>query len=258
MDPIRGNLIGTLRDATSASADDVPELNLYDSALLAAMATHDLREPLQAIQSFVSVMLGERVGPINEIQRDYLNTIYLAGRRLERLIQDVQLTMTRDRSVTFYPSQEHVREHVEACCKELTPLAEGYGIRFQLACEGRVDEFVRIDPMRLDQIVLNLLENAMRYATRDTVVQVRLRQTQRRVCVLIENQIDYQIEQHPREWFRPYNREGGGDRSGQRGIGLGLSVVAYLVGQHRGHMVTRLRGTTLTIGFVLATPPMLT
>src|SRR5690349_20886116 len=184
-----------LLTSTGAETDLTLDIDGSPSAnmLFAAMATHDLREPLQAIQSFVSVMLGERVGPINDIQRDFLNTIYLAGRRLERLIQDIYLIVAHDQDFVIEPADVVIREQLEACCRELAPLAEGYGLQFETTFEGRTTDVARLDPLRFDQMVLNLLENAMRYGARDTSVRIRTRQTRRRLLVLVSNQVDHAI-----------------------------------------------------------------
>lgn len=219
--------------------------------LFASMAAHELREPIHAIQSFLSVILRERIGPINAVQRDFLTSAYLAGRRLERLVNDVQLMIARERAFDVRPEPVDLLAHVNAACRELASIAEGYHVTLAVAPEPGGNWELRADPTRLDQMVLNLLENAVRYASAESTVQVRLRSSGSRVLCLIENAVDQPPSEDPGVWFTPFRRgerPGGPERSG---LGLGLAVVAHLVEAHGGQMVTRSRGLLVTIGFVL-------
>src|SRR5438270_1246958 len=157
--------------AGSAEADQrVPERGLF-----AALAAHELREPVHAIQSYLSVILRERVGPLNAVQRDFLTTMQQAGRRLERLIDDVQLMVTHEQGFPLRPEPTDLLERAAAACRELAPTAEGYGLRLSVEPSGDGPWGCVADPARLDQVLLNLVENALRYALSGTTVRVQLR-----------------------------------------------------------------------------------
>lgn len=223
----------------------------FDREVFASMAAHELREPIHAIQSFLSVILRERIGPINAVQRDFLTSAYLAGRRLERLVDDVQLMVTRGRGFEIHPQPVDLLRHVQAACRELAPIAEGYRVQLLVDSGGGSDWMLRADPIRLDQVLLNLIENAVRYASADSTVRVGLRASARRLLCVIENAVDRPPAEAPAEWFMPFRR---GERTGgseRRGLGLGLAVAAWLVEAHGGRLCARARGTHVTVGVCL-------
>lgn len=215
------------------------------------MAAHELREPIHAIQSFLSVILRERIGPINAVQRDFLTSAYLAGRRLERLIDDVQLMISRERGFEIRPEQVDLLSHVNSACRELAPIAEGYHVSLAVSPRGHGAWELRADPTRLDQVVLNLVENAVRYAAAGSTVHVRLRSSPSRLLCAIENAVDQPPSEDPAEWFTPFRRGERPNAPQRAGLGLGLAVVAHLVDAHGGRMLTRSRDRLVTIGFVL-------
>jgi signal transduction histidine kinase len=249
--------LGTVSPPLVIGINDVGETNESPSmalpererAVFASMAAHELREPIHAIQSFLSVILRERIGPINAVQRDFLTSAYLAGRRLERLIDDVQVMISRERGFEVRPEPCDLLTHVNAACRELAPIAEGYHVELAVVPHGS-DWDVPADPVRLDQVVLNLVENAVRYAAAGSTVRVRLRCSPSRVLCIIENTVDEPPQEDPAEWFQPFQR-GRRDGPERPGLGLGLAVVAYLIDAHGGVMLTRARGTVVSIGFAL-------
>jgi signal transduction histidine kinase len=235
-----------------ASTDEYDYLQeiLRDRETLAAMATHDLREPIQAIQSFISVILKERIGPINAIQRDFLTTAYVTSRRLERLVEDVQVLIQRGQGFSIVPEDTNLYEHATAAVRELRPTADVYGVELIVEADEAVGWSVWIDPLRLDQILLNLIENAIRYSAADTEVRVSLRRSPTRMLVLVTNVTERQPRDDPYSWFAPFQRGDHARRAGGRGLGLGLTVIGHLVRAHGGHVLARSRNNRVTLGFV--------
>jgi signal transduction histidine kinase len=221
-----------------------------ERGLYASMAAHELREPIQAIQGFLSVILRERVGSLNDVQRDFLRTSYLASRRMERLINDVQVMYGRDQGFTIKPETTDLLTHAETCCRELGPIAESRGLRILVDAPGSGPWSLYADPTRLDQIILNLVENAIRYSSAESTIQVRLRQGGSRLLLVVENETEHRASD-PKSWFEPFRRGHLNGENQHTGLGLGLTVVRHLVEAHHGKIITRLRGNRVSIGVVL-------
>jgi signal transduction histidine kinase len=217
----------------------------------AAMAAHELRAPVHAIQSYLSVILRERVGPLNAVQRDFLTTMQQSGRRLERLIDDLQVMITYERGFALRIEPTDVLAQATASCRELAPSAENYGMRVSVEPRGTGPWVIDVDPLRLDQIVINLVENAIRYAHSGTTVHVRLRRSPSRLLCVVHNVTDRVIPDDVRDWFKPFERGESHTGDERPGLGLGLPVVQHLVEAHRGRMLARARGQNVAIGFVL-------
>ena len=137
-----------------------------------ANMSHELRTPLNAIIGFTGTLLMRLPGPLTEAQEKQLNTIQGSARHLLSLINDLL-------DVAKIESGKHELRLAPVSCAEvidevaasLRPLAEKKGIAFEVAAAG--DLVVRTDRRALSQIVINLVNNAIKY-TDDGTVSVRL------------------------------------------------------------------------------------
>lgn len=237
--------------------DDVEQISNYqimarlraaDSELhqFISMAAHELREPLHAIQGFLSVVLRERVGPLGALQHEFLSSAYVAGRRMERLVDDLQVLVVGERGFPMHFERVDLLEHANACVRELAPQAEGYGVRVVVDARGAGPWIAWCDPVRIDQVLLNLIENAMRYSDPAADIVVRLRRAASGVQMTVHNAVDVKPREHPRRWFTAFVR---GHQGHERthGLGLGLSVAQHIVERHGGRITACALGTRVAI-----------
>jgi signal transduction histidine kinase len=235
---------GRQHPALNVRATD-PELHQFIS-----MTTHELREPLQAIQGFLSVILHNRVGTLNAVQHDFLSSAYVAGRRLERLICDLQTLVIGERAFPINCETCDMHAHAIACTRELASVAENYGVSIVVETRGHGPWVAWCDPERVDQVLLNLIENAIRYSSHSSVVRVRLRVAADGIQVTVHNQIDCVPYEDTRRWFAPFTR-GSQVATQPVGLGLGLAVAEHLVQRQGGQIAARMRRRHVAIRFAL-------
>ena len=226
---------------------------MQDRERLTALLAHDMRQPLHAVQSFLQVVLAERTGPLNERQRDFLETANNTTRRLAMLVEDFQQLVSDSPTLRFSPHPVDLRDHVLACITELQPLATSRDIEVWIDRIGDGPRQISADPLRLDQILLNLLENAILHSRPDSVVRVRLRATRSRILCLVENETALASSDSIESWYEPGRRYEPAANS-EHGRGLGLSVVRYLVDAHAWRRIGRIRDGVVSIGFTLSRP----
>lgn len=223
---------------------------MYEKQMqLAAMVVHELRGSAHAIQAYTSVLASETPGPLNAVQRDFLLSMGKAIRRLDRLVNDIQIIVAGSRGFSIHVERVDVLSTLAACTAELESSARAFGVVIQVEETGPI--VIDVDPIRVEQIILNLLENAIKYSATGTPIRVRVRPSRTRVLLLVENQIERPLEGVPRHWFAPFVRGTRSSEDHPGGFGLGLAVVNMLVAAHGGHVVTRATGTTVAIGMVL-------
>lgn len=249
----------TGRDDQRVVVDGVRDVAGIPSNVLAEMAAHDLREPIHSIEGFVSILLTERAGTLTAMQRDFLTSMFRSARRLERLITDIQVLLAGADGFPLAVEPVDFEPLVRACIQELAGAAEDAGLHVTLARDERhLPGTLLADPVRLEQILLNVLENAIHYADPGSVVRVSIRRSTTRVLCVVENDSVRIADEDPTHWFRPYERgtAGAGRRSGR---GLGLAVVDLLVHAHGGRLAARRRAGRVTIAVALpmaATQPV--
>lgn len=217
--------------------------------LVAKTAVHELREPVQAILSFLCVLLEERTGPLSDLQRDFLATADQATRRLKRRIDDLQLIMTEHMDITIRPEAIDLVSRVHACCHELSQIASGYDVQLEVDT-GELSQFPRIwaDPDRFDQILLNLIENAIQYSIRGEKVCISVRSCQPESwSVTVRNTIGELLNEDPSTWFAPQTRGQNGITIRRNGQGLGLTAAKALTCAQGGEISAGVYGQTVAI-----------
>jgi signal transduction histidine kinase len=219
---------------------------------LAAIATHELRGPVNTLQAFLSILLREQPGPLNEIQRDFVSSMYVISRRLERFADDIEVMMAEGKGLSIVRRQVDLLRLVNECVREVLPAADsfGVGIAFNRSPEKQWEAL--LDPVRFSQITVNLIENAARNAVEGTTVNVMLRVSVSRILLVVENEaVDQLPEGGLANWFTPFKRGATSSQRAPSGAGLGLAVVTHLVSALGGKVVTRAQGQHVSIAVQL-------
>jgi signal transduction histidine kinase len=205
---------------------------------LLSVVSHELRTPVTVIAGYNKLLLSEEVGPLTKEQRRFLEESQKSCQRLDGFIGNLVEASRADKG-------SHV---LELCHAPLAPVFEGVremlrspleecGMTLQIETPCR-DE-VRFDRLRVEQILLNLLGNAIKYGRPGGTIEVSVARTDvpdadGREFVAISVADDG--PGIPEAWhdriFEPYVQCGEEGRAG--GLGLGLSICRRLVEAHGG------------------------
>lgn len=227
-----------------------PAADDLDQTQLAHLMAHELRQPAQAIRSFVSILLYERAGPLNDVQRDFLHTADHAVRRLERLISDIEVTLTQSSALSLVAEPLDLLHQLQACLREVQPLAEANQVSLRVNAPAGVSFICEADPDRIDQVLLNLIENACHYATRGTTVELTLRRSRTRMLCTVTNCVEA-IPLDADSWSAAFWRGNASKARHPQGKGLGLTVINQLIAAHGGYTLSRFSDASVSVGFVL-------
>ncbi len=136
--------------------------NRAKSAFLANMS-HELRTPLTAILGFSELLLDEKVGKLNDVQKDFLNDIYTSGKHLLNLINDIlDISKVEAEKMDFSIEKVDLKNVINSSKTFIIPLAEKKHLQL-------IDEipdkkvFVKADEGRLKQVLYNLYSNAVKF-----------------------------------------------------------------------------------------------
>lgn len=150
-----------------------------------ADASHELRTPLAVVQNESSVALGRVDRPASEYQ-DALQVIRSAGRRMARIVDDLFLLARADTGdLPIRTEPLYLNDLIAECAREARTLAAARKLR--LCVDGAADAPFEGDEMLLRRLVLNLIENAIKYTPSGGRIDVRLFVSHRNYRVEIED-----------------------------------------------------------------------
>lgn len=198
------------------------------SAFLATMS-HELRTPLNSIIGFTGILLQELPGPINTEQRKQLEMVRGSSRHLLALINDV-LDISKIEAGQLEVRREpfDLAACIERAVGAVRPLAEKKGLTLESSVPVGVGQVVG-DSRRVEQVLLNLLTNAVKFTDRGRVsLEVasdddRVRMTVRDTGVGIQSADLAAL-------FQPFRQVGSGLARSHEGTGLGLAICRRLAG----------------------------
>ena len=218
-----------------------------------ANTSHEIRTPLSSILGFTHLLREQGYNVNSTRHREYLNIILASGQHLLALINDI-LDLSKIEANQLNLQWETAK--VEDLCRSVLLLvkekASDKGLELRLDVDPNATTFV-VDPLRLKQMLFNLLSNALKFTTRGAVgLQVRL------VGVFLHFTVwdtgTGISKEQQNQLFRPYSQIANNVVSRGEGTGLGLSLTRRLAELHGGWVAVESepsRGSRFTIALPL-------
>lgn len=231
--------------ARLAEAAKAAELRVRDEAMrssLLSAVSHDLRTPLAAITGAITT-LRDRTAPLDPAQRgDLEEAIQEEAERLERLLANL-LEMTRLEAGGVHVRREWIPLD-EIIGAALGRLDDALGERAITLDLSRAPRLVPVDPILLEQVFVNLFENAAKYTPRGTPLDIEAFATgdadaRAEVVILVQDRGAGIPEEALAHVFEKFHR---GAHPGVGGVGLGLPICRGIVEAHGGSIVAEPRG----------------
>ncbi len=208
--------------------------------------SHDIRTPMNAITGFASIAY-EHLDDSDKV-RDCLSKILTSSEHLQNLINQI-LDMSRIESgkVTLDVSQVNISELTDSIFSMMSPLAKNKNLDFKLSADKIQDVHIYADILRLRQILINIIGNAIKFTNEGGWICFTVEQLKSHTngyglyrFVIKDNGIGMSEEFQTRI-FEPFEREKNTTVSGITGTGLGMAITKSLVDMMNGSISVRSR-----------------
>jgi signal transduction histidine kinase/ActR/RegA family two-component response regulator len=199
-----------------------------------AMVSHELRTPLTAIIGYSRLLTRQVHGPLTSKQLEHQEAIFRGAQRLSDLINDLlDVSRLEAGRVELNPRPTHVRHVVDQVITVVTVAAQAKQIRIENAVPADL-ALVQADPSRLQQILVNLVGNGVKFSSSAGLVRVTAGRQREQVWVAVEDRgVGIPKDELARIWDPFYQVEAPMQRR-HGGSGLGLAIVRRLVELHGG------------------------
>jgi len=228
------------------AVEEMRELDRIKSQFLANMS-HELRTPLNSIIGFSRVILKGIDGPVSDQQHQDLSAIYNSGQHLLGLINDIlDLSKIDAGKMELSMEELNIVDTIKSVMATAVGLVKDKPVKLKMEMDATLPT-VRADPMRIRQILLNLISNAAKFTEEGSVtisaeVQTTSSNRQEMVISIIDTGPGIALEDQSK-LFLAFSQVDSSPTRKTGGTGLGLSICQRLVDLHGGKI-----GVHSTIG----------
>lgn len=236
--------IATLGRTMNTLSDNIVEKEQVKNEFISSIS-HELRTPLTSIKGWAITLKGE-VEDQNSVLQQGLNIIENENDRLSRMVEELlDFSSYVSGKMKLYRETADVTELVKSIVTQLGPRAESFSLSLTLQYE---DEHIPafIDQNRVKQVILNILDNAIKFTPAGGTIHVKISQTDNYVIL---DTTDSGIGISPQEINKVTSRFYKGTHS-QSNTGLGLSISEEIIKMHQGELTIESvlgKGTTVRI-----------
>ncbi|RWX44122.1 Signal transduction histidine kinase [Candidatus Electrothrix aarhusensis] len=197
------------------------------------MAAHDLRKPIGLLMTYSGFLVEETADVLNSEHLGFLETIHASCGNMAQLVDDL-LDVSAIEAGVFPLRLEHVNlaalfsaslepNRVQACQK---------GVQLDVDCRGLSGAI--LDAAKIEQVIGNLVANAIEYSVPGAVVAVRLTCDDRFIRFFVQDHGSGILPEEVGQLFKPFQKASTVKTAGERSTGLGLLISRKIIDAHSG------------------------
>lgn len=222
-----------------------------------SITSHELRTPMSIIKGYIQIMLKGNLGSINNEQIKALEIILRNSNRLDTLIQDIlDISRLESGTMKFITEKTNMKNILEQTIEPIQSFADIKNIKITINLEENLPDLI-IDQERIKQVIINLLNNAIKFSYEDSIVTISFKKTEEYVLFEIQDfGIGIPKDKQDKIFEIFYQVDARKDRNfGSAGLGLAISRGIILA--HGGNIwVESEPGKGSTFRFTLPIKPI--
>lgn len=196
-----------------------------------ANVSHDLRTPLNSIIGFSEALGGKIFGDLNDKQSEYVEDIKASGIKLLGMINEIlDIAKIESHTLKLNLSTFNISDAIIEACNIITPLAA----KKNLTIKKEIEEPIEIiaDYMKIEQILLNILSNAIKYAKSEIIIATNLK-GENLVISIKDDGIGIPKKHHKKIFSKFFQVE---SAKTEASTGLGLTIAKEFTKLHDGNI----------------------
>jgi PAS domain S-box-containing protein len=242
--------------AAQAARAEADSANTVKDEFLATLS-HELRTPLTSILGWSHLLTDGKLDKQQTVSA--IETIARNARAQGRLIDELlDISRIRTRKISLDLRVVKLAPLIQAVVDDVRPAADARSINLEAAFDSNLGPILG-DPDRLQQIVWNLLTNAIKFTPKGGDVHVRLERNDSHALITVNDSGQGIATEHLPHIFERFRQADSSNTRSNSGLGLGLSIVRQLVELHRGTVTAESSGenTGATFRVMLPLPSLL-
>lgn len=199
-----------------------------------SIASHQLRTPLSIVKGYLSMILEGDYGPIREPMIDPIHKVYISAERLINLVDNL-LDISRIESgrIHYDFTTLQLADVALSVAHEFKIQADKKGLDLKYNPPAETLPLVKADTMRIREIIINLVDNAMKY-TKSGGMEISLKKEKGKVILSVTD-TGIGLDKEEKEIiFQKFSRGDGGNAMHVDGSGLGLFIAKKIIKDHDG------------------------
>jgi two-component system NtrC family sensor kinase len=189
-----------------------------------------------AIKGYIQIMLKGNLGTINEGQKHSLEVILRNSNRLDRLIQDIlDISRLESGTMKFVTQKTDVIKMVKEIAEIMQASADLKRIKINTETGIEIPELI-IDKDRITQVIVNLLNNAIKFSPDDSMIHINIRKEKEDVLFEVQDHGRGIPEEHHKKIFQTFYQVDSKADTKFGGAGLGLAICYGIILAHDGRI----------------------
>ena len=223
-----------------------------------SLASHQLRSPLTAIKGYTSMLLEGSFGAISDNQKEAIDRVFQSSSHLAKVVEDLlNVSKIEQGGLKFEMAPFDFEKVAQDLSTDLSITAQKKGLDLKYVSDGK-PHTVMGDMEKIRQVVLNIIDNAIKYTEKGSVTVAVKHDDIRNIDILTVTDTGMGISPEEKEvLFQKFSR-GEGGKTNTSGSGLGLYLAKQIAEAHGGHVGIDSpgvgKGSTFTIELKSVTP----
>ncbi len=224
-----------VQEEIEKSNEQLKQLNEQKNMLL-GMAAHDLRNPLYLIEGYSEFLVKENSGNLSDDQRTIISAIQSSSTYMVQMINDLLdvhkiETGKMDLKLEMADFSEVVRSVIERNAFG----AKNKGVEITVSVPESIPHFL-FDPSRVEQVMGNLLDNAIKFSFKGSAIEVSVQYDETEVLFSVRDHGPGIPEKELGKLFKPFSTTSVKPTGNEKSTGLGLAIAQNIIARHSGRI----------------------